>query len=1105
MLRSLSYFWKINAAVALGAGVATSVLTGALLVGDSVRGSLRDLTLDRLGETEFALLSDRFFREEIAGAIEDSGVAPAVLTSGAAIHSGNKARASRVQILGIDARFAALYGDDCRLADLLATRLQFHFPAVVINRSLANELKARVGDDVALSFPQVDSAPRESLFGQRSSADVVRSLRLTIAAVIPDAGPGRFGLRPHQSQPLNAFVELNVLQSELGQAGRVNALLVAGGDEVRLQRSFDKALRLADLQLRLREGDRFVSLESERFILSARTLERAASAAREIGVPMLPIFTYLANSIEAAGRSTPYSTVTALEVDAAGSLYLVDGSSPATMEDDDILLNQWLAHDLAVSTGDSVAISYYVVGAREELLTRRAPMRVAGIVAMEGLAADPTLTPDYPGIQEAGDMSAWSAPFPVDLGLIRDTDEKYWDEHGATPKAFVSFETGRRLWGSRFGHATSIRFAGGPGVAAPLERELRRHLRPSELGLTFRPVRQEGLEAAAGATDFSMLFIGFSMFLIVSAALLVGLLFRYGVEQRAVEIGVMLATGLPMALVRRRFLTEGIALAGFGGLIGIGGAVAYAGIMMLGLRTWWLTAVGTPMLFLHVEPLSLVAGYAASVMVVCVSVWLALRRVTGISARALLAGDTTFVDTRPGKRSNYAASAAAAVALVAIGVGVGAAPAAAAGAFFAGGALLLLAGLGFFSRWLKGGRATGAPPTVSAISIGARNSRRHPGRSMLCAALVGCACFVIVAVGANRRVSGSAHEWSDKSSGTGGFALIAESDIPLHQNLNSPQGRFELGVGREDERLLDGARFFALRSLQGEDASCLNLYKPQQPRILGVPAELIQRGGFRFKQSEDTESENPWLLLDQDLGPGVVPAIGDYNSVLWILHLGLGDELLMQDESGGDLRLRLVGLLESSLFQSELLISEANLVSHFPNATGFGFFAVDVEPREAGGVSVALETSLARYGFDVSTAAHKLAGFQAVENTYLSTFQTLGGLGLILGTIGLGFVLLRNALERTGELATLRAVGFRRSLLSRMLLVENSFLLLMGVVLGTVAALIAVSPHVFATGQVPWLSLSFTLAVVVLVGVAVSAVAARLALRAPLLPALKAE
>src|SRR4029079_1975350 len=50
LLRSLAFHWRMHLAVALGVAAATAVLTGALLVGDSVRGSLKHLALDRLGE-----------------------------------------------------------------------------------------------------------------------------------------------------------------------------------------------------------------------------------------------------------------------------------------------------------------------------------------------------------------------------------------------------------------------------------------------------------------------------------------------------------------------------------------------------------------------------------------------------------------------------------------------------------------------------------------------------------------------------------------------------------------------------------------------------------------------------------------------------------------------------------------------------------------------------------------------------------------------------------------------------------------------------------------------------------------------------------------------
>ena len=164
-------------------------------------------------------------------------------------------------------------------------------------------------------------------------------------------------------------------------------------------------------------------------------------------------------------------------------------------------------------------------------------------------------------------MSAWSAPFPVDLSRVRPKDEDYWDAFGAAPKAFVSRATGRRLWGSRFGEMTSLRIAAVPGrelasAAADFERHLLGKINAARVGMVFQPVKAQGLRAGAGATqDFSMLFIGFSMFLIVSAALLVGLLFRLGVEQRTQEMGLLLATGFTVAAVRRRLLGEGAVLA----------------------------------------------------------------------------------------------------------------------------------------------------------------------------------------------------------------------------------------------------------------------------------------------------------------------------------------------------------------------------------------------------------------------------------------------------------------------------------------------------------------------------------------------------------------
>ena len=1149
MRRSLSYFWRIQLAVLLGAAVATAVLTGALLVGDSVRGSLRDLTVDRLGRIDYALVSERFFREELATDLSRKlegetqfhrETVPAILLNGTAINAKTKARASRVQLQGIDEQFVGLWeGASDQATPSLEKQPGQLFPSVYINKSLQNELNIKVGEQVLLSFERHSEIHREFLLGHRDSSEVLQTLRLTVTKILPDRGIGGFGLRPSQNRSLNAYVALTVLQKALGSEAKVNAIFASAAspnlsdltttdDLPVLQNKLHQALKLEDLGLVLRHvpsesigGVGYLSLESTEFLLKPAIIEVATAVAIERRVLSLPVLTYLANTITANGQTIPYSTITGLDTQRAFSLELTDGSSAPPLADDEILLNEWSAIDLGATVGDQVDVSYYIVGPGGQLLTQHTQFRLKGVIAIKGLAADQGLTPNFPGIHEAEDMSEWNASFPIDFSQIRPKDEVYWDLFRAIPKAFVSDKTAQQLWRSRFGSLTAIQIRTVFGVdlqttQTNFQRRLLENIQPEQAGLVFQPVKADGLAAATGATDFSTLFIGFSMFLIISTALLVGLLFRLGVEQRASEIGILLATGYPISTIRRRFMKEGGLIAGVGGLIGLGGGIIYAWLLMAGLRTWWLAAVGTPYLFLHISPLSLALGYLIALVVVLFSIVWTVRQFGKIPIPALVVGASgmsTHSNRRLGARvrNRILAFTSLALALALTIFTFVSDTTASAGLFFGSGVLFLVAGLAFFSIWLRSGRRLGNQPRVAVtIQMGVKNSGRHPGRSMLCAGLVGCACFVIVAVGANRHVEQNHRNPPQKESETGGFTLVAEADIPLHHNLNSPEGRFELGFSKSDSDATANARIFPFRILPGEDASCLNLYRPQKPRILGVSADFIERGGFQF-QGTTLAKENPWELLETELEPDAIPVIGDYNSTRWILHLGLGDELSIQNERGGQLRLRLVGVLQRSIFQSELLISEANFKKHFPSRSGYAYFLIQtpdpmVSTESVEHIGHTLESTLDNYGLDVTATTEKLANYRAVENTYLSTFQTLGGLGLLLGTLGLGIVLLRNVIERSGELATLRAFGFRRATLALMLLSENGFLLLTGILIGTISALIAVAPHLTTPGaHVPWASLLMTLVSVFLVGMVASAIAVSLASRRPLLSGLKRD
>ncbi len=150
--------------------------------------------------------------------------------------------------------------------------------------------------------------------------------------------------------------------------------------------------------------------------------------------------------------------------------------------------------------------------------------------------------------------------------------------------------------------------------------------------------------------------------------------------------------------------------------------------------------------------------------------------------------------------------------------------------------------------------------------------------------------------------------------------------------------------------------------------------------------------------------------------------------------------------------------MANSILQGSLIIDEAEFVKRFPGESGYRMLLIDAPTNRVPTVSATLSRAMQDAGLELTPAAPRLAQFNAVQNTYLGTFQVLGGLGLLLGSVGLGIVVLRNVLERRGELAVLLAVGFRTPTLQQLLLIENGALLALGLGIGVIAAAVAVLP-----------------------------------------------
>jgi len=161
---------------------------------------------------------------------------------------------------------------------------------------------------------------------------------------------------------------------------------------------------------------------------------------------------------------------------------------------------------------------------------------------------------------------------------------------------------------------------------------------------------------------------------------------------------------------------------------------------------------------------------------------------------------------------------------------------------------------------------------------------------------------------------------------------------------------------------------------------------------------------------------------------------------------------------------------------------------------------------DARAIAGLVERELQPFGVDATVTSERLASFHQVENTYLSTFQALGGLGLLLGTIGLATVMFRNVLERRRELGLLRAVGYDTRRMTLMIVAEAAFVLAVGMAAGIASAAIAIAPAWLGRGgAMPGAGLMLLLAAVACAGVVSSMIATRAALGGRILEALRAE
>ncbi|QVL31506.1 ABC transporter permease [Telmatocola sphagniphila] len=1115
ILRNLVYHGRSNLSVLFAAAVGTAVLVGALLVGDSLRGSLRQRAEDQLNGIERVLIAPRFFREELATSL---GSTPGLLLQGSVGSQKDPTlRSGKVTVLG---------------TPHLLTESEA-LSGVALSTELASQLHVQVGDSVQLNVQKASAMPRSSVLGRRGTTDTTQSVSLKVDRILPADHPGNlFQLSPTPSMPLNLFVPLKVLQEALNQPGQINAIFSLVSEKKDPSGLLAEKLTLEDWGLKVhipKKLKSYISVESKRLVLEPAAVEAAHQAAKDLNFRAADTFVYLANSIAHDQQAIPYSIVAGLDPTQSEPLgkFLPEGVTE--LKDYEIVLSAWRESPLKVKIGDTIRLEYFEPEIEGEIKSAKTEFKLKGFIPLEGVAADPDLTPEFPGITDKLSISNWDPPFPYDQSRVKSNDDNYWRRYKTTPKAYITLNAARKLFASRFGDTTSVRIAptAGQDLNAGLtqfSQAFLKHLDPKAGGFVFEPIRERLLKSSSGSNDFGMLFLGFSFFLIVAALLLVGLMFRLNVERRAKEFGLLEASGFSPTWIRSLLTQEGMLLSLIGSLLGLLGAIGFAAGMLYMLKVLWPDASVRSFLRLHIGPTSLIIGLIASVGMSLFAIRWAVRILRKIPPALLLKGvtssqlderiETQEVNPRRHRILKIVLWVVLVGGLACLVMGPYMPPGEPrAGSFFSGGSGILIFLLGMLWIRLKSHKT----PVRSLGNLAWTNTARNPTRSLLTAGLLASAGFLLVAVESFRREPEA--DFAKKEGGSGGFPEIMELDVPLFVAPNTPEFLDNLLAGLrriyQDQKLnatevaskvkavedqWQGKQsLYAFRVRAGDDASCLNLYQATNPRVLGVSAEFLQRGGFVFSDQIHA-AENPWTLLEE-VSPGEpVPIFVEENTATWMLKKSIGDVFEIPDENGKPYSVKLVGTLKDSPFQSEILMSAKAFLQHYPKQEGYGFFLLDL-PEEQ---QKQLLTGLGVYGPSISGTRQRVANYLAVENTYLTTFQLLGGLGLLLGVLGLAAVLLRNIFERRGELALLTALGYSRPVIRGLLNWENFSLFAVGLAIGVLAALISILPAT-RLSEIPWLRLGVLLGVVFIAGVIAIRWAIYATLKQKIVSALRAD
>lgn len=788
------------------------------------------------------------------------------------------------------------------------------------------------------------------------------------------------------------------------------------------------------------------------------------------------------------------------------------------MNNDEIIINNWAAKYLNVSQGDEVTLNYLYLDRLYNLEDLTSDFTIKYIVDIKGKADDKRLMSDFPGIENIESCLDWEPPFPIDLSTITDSDTEYWQKYRGTPKAFISLNKAADLWGNDFGNLTSIKLNAKNGTTNEdfkkhVEAFLDMEIGAKEAGIIIENVKENNLEAANKMTILPGMFLAFGFFSIITGIMLVINIFIMLAEERKYELGIIRAIGLTRRRLILMFLSEGMIYAIVASILGsiLGLFLGYG--LIFELNNIWGDYGQNGQIAFYYEVESMFLSFSIGIIIAAITIFLVSFLISKIKIVNIIK-DISEPITFKGKTKKGFAILGTFILVISTVITIFSLSSGdieysekyMIQLFFPcfaifGISLLLcvflprksaftIGGLGifFYDIWfcLTSFNETNVPMmelyvlsgillVFSALLIvnfnlenlsnlinhifkrfefstivktATRYSIRKKFRSIMTIAMFSLVLFLIVALSTTIAIQNKSLDKAVEDQG-GGYDIIGRTSQPVFLNLGNKIDRQKNDI---DSQTLDKVEISQFKAIGEEGATCSNLNPNLPPLILGVDDNFINENRFQFRESK----HNKWNDLKLNLTHNRTPIIADHNTLKWLLSGDFGSVFTVIDDYGVKSELEIIGILENSIFSGTFLMSEQNIDKLFPKSASYRYFLFEVKGNEDNDViAEKLEIELDSLSIDTKSVKETVEKKIALEQSYTSLFQLYLTIGLIVGIASLGIISARSVIERKWEIGILRALGFKRRTVLKLFIIENSYISLIGILIGTVIGIIS--------------------------------------------------